>query len=75
MVGAKPGRPSLFLFVFQLQPPSIASKTGTLLRLFPDALVDVFCYDLARSKRSRFMTLFHAATKSWTNFSCESSLP
>jgi hypothetical protein len=30
-------------------------------------------YDPARSKRSRFMTLFHAATKSCTNFSCESS--
>ena len=27
-----------------------------------------------RSKRSRFMTLFHAATKSRTNFSLESSL-
>ena len=23
-----------------------------------------------RSKRSRFITLVHAATKSWTNFSC-----
>ena len=30
--------------------------------------------DQARSKRSRFMTLFHAATKSRTNFSWESSL-
>lgn len=26
----------------------------------------------ARSKRSRFITLLHAATKSFTNFSCES---
>src|SRR5438105_4629988 len=26
-----------------------------------------------RSKRSRFMTLFHAATKSCTNFFCESA--
>jgi hypothetical protein len=26
-----------------------------------------------RSKRSRFMTLCQAATKSWTNLSCESA--
>ena len=31
--------------------------------------------DQARSNRSRFMTLFHAATKSFTNFSCESAHP
>ena len=31
------------------------------------------CHDQARSKRSRFMTLFHAATKSCRNFSWESS--
>jgi hypothetical protein len=29
--------------------------------------------DQAMSNRSRFMTLFHAATKSRTNFSCASS--
>ena len=29
--------------------------------------------DQARSKRSRFITLFQAATKSWTNFFCESA--
>ena len=29
----------------------------------------------ARSKRSRFITLFQAATKSPTNFSCASALP
>ena len=28
--------------------------------------------DYARSKRSAFITLFHAATKSFTNFPCES---
>ena len=36
------------------------------------------CQDFAatqfRSNRSRFITLFHAATKSCTNFSCASSL-
>ncbi len=32
------------------------------------------CRDQAMSNRSRFMTLSHAATKSWTNFSRESSL-
>jgi AcrR family transcriptional regulator len=32
-------------------------------------------HDQARSKRSRFITLFHAATKSCTNFSWESSHP
>jgi hypothetical protein len=31
--------------------------------------------DQARSKRSRFITLFHAATKSCRNFSWESSYP
>ena len=31
------------------------------------------CYDQARSKRSRFITLFHTATKSCRNFSRESS--
>ena len=31
------------------------------------------CYAQARSKRSRFITLFHAATKSCRNFSWESS--
>lgn len=29
----------------------------------------------ARSNRSRFITLVHAATKSFTNFACESELP
>ena len=33
------------------------------------------CYDQARSNRSRFMTLFHTATKSCRNFSWESSHP
>ncbi len=32
-------------------------------------------YDLARSKRSRFITLLHAAIKSCRNFSSESALP
>ena len=32
-------------------------------------------YARARSKRSRFITLFQAATKSWTNFCCASELP
>ena len=32
-----------------------------------------FTRDQARSNRSRFITLVHAATKSRTNFSCESS--
>ncbi len=33
------------------------------------------CYDPERSKRSRFITLFHTATKSCRNFSWESSNP
>gem|GEM_PF-4010351 len=37
----------------------------------PDATLS--CYLQARSKRSRFMTLFHAAMKSRTNFSFESA--
>lgn len=52
-------------------------------QIFPDNIgisCRVFCQaeaallDLARSKRSRFITLFHAATKSWTNFPCASEL-
>ena len=31
--------------------------------------------DHARSKRSRFIILFQAAMKSWTNFPCASELP
>ena len=33
------------------------------------------CRDQARSNRSRFITLFHAATKSLRNFPWESSQP
>ena len=33
------------------------------------------CHDQARSKRSRFITLVHAATKSLTNFSLASAQP
>ena len=45
-----------------------------------DALRHFLCPDLdhgdqARSKRSAFITLFQAATKSFTNFSFESALP
>ncbi len=32
-------------------------------------------WDHARSKRSRFITLFQAAMKSRTNFACASALP
>jgi len=32
-----------------------------------------FCSDQARSKRSRFITFVHAATKSFANFSFESA--
>ena len=35
--------------------------------------LDSSCYDQARSKRSRFIILFHATTKSCRNFSWESS--
>ena len=35
----------------------------------PSAIVDVRLSDQATSNRSRFMTLFHAAAKSCTNFS------
>jgi hypothetical protein len=31
--------------------------------------------DAVRSKRSRFITLFQARTKSWTNFPCASEPP
>src|SRR5215467_7585446 len=37
-----------------------------------NSLPDIVRTDQARSKRSRFITLVHAATKSFTNFSFES---
>ena len=37
--------------------------------------VEAVIRDQARSKRSRFITLVQAATKSWTNFACASELP
>src|SRR5580658_2773410 len=42
-----------------------------------DAVIDGATYgrDAARSKRSRFITLVQAATKSWTNLACASELP
>jgi hypothetical protein len=45
-----------------------------------DALRAIYCAratprDFARSKRSRFITLVHAPTKSCTNFWCASELP
>ena len=48
-------------------PGSTAQRVSCLLRPFRR--------DQARSKRSRFMTLSHAATKSRTNFCPASSLP
>ena len=41
----------------------------------PFAAASQISFDQARSKRSRFITLSHAATKSRTNFSPASSLP
>ena len=38
-----------------------------------DSLAGIVRSDQARSKRSRFITLVHAATKSFTNFSFESA--
>jgi hypothetical protein len=38
-----------------------------------DSLTGIVPRDQARSKRSRFITLVHAATKSFTNFSFESA--
>ena len=42
---------------------------------FPEAFLIGHLGDQARSKRSRFITLFHTATKSCRNFSWESSHP
>ena len=50
---------------------TIAVRFSAALPKAPKTL----CFDQARSKRSRFITLFHAATKSCTNFSWESSHP
>ena len=48
-------------------------KRGRLIFLAP-FLALLFAF-YARSKRSRFITLFQAATKSWTNFFSASELP
>ncbi len=53
-------------------PFSSLSKV-VFLKIFKP--LKTFCYDQARSKRSRFITLVQAATKSWTNFFCASALP
>ncbi len=44
---------------------------------FPSHLYKLFLSfsNQAKSKRSRFITLDQAATKSFTNFACESSQP
>jgi len=55
-----------------------AAETGCELTVFlaapSEALEDFYC-NQARSKRPRFITLFHTATKSFRNFSWESSHP
>ncbi len=48
---------------------SVTKEKGSCGSLFRSPLN----YQQVRSKRSRFITLFHAATKSLTNFSCESA--
>ncbi len=47
--------------------PSARVRAPLFAPLTP-VLGNRLCYDRARSKRSRFITLFQAATKSWTNF-------
>ena len=50
---------------------ALISTSGLRLKDL-DGLEHLHCHH-ARSKRSAFMTLFHAATKSFTNFSFESA--
>lgn len=56
-----------------------SAGTGCYLTVFSCRLVRSLrkrlSYDQAMSKRSRFITLVHAATKSCTNFFCASALP
>ena len=57
---------------------SPSAGTGCELTVFcrpVEAIEDVYAHDQERSKRSRFITLFHTATKSCRNFSWESSHP
>lgn len=49
-------------------------EQGSLPQLNPPQGLAQVVYDVARSKRSRFITLVQAATKSLTNFFCESAV-
>ena len=53
------------------QPEKVSGRTFTAVLVDRQPLRK----DQTRSKRSRFMTLVHAATKSFTNFSLESEHP
>src|SRR5262245_14846984 len=52
-----------------------SGATGATPRLFGTLPLSSVLRDHARSKRSRFITLVHALTKSWTNCDCPSELP
>ena len=67
----KKGKPRQCPHLSRIQ---IRVRTDFRAVLIPWSSPCSFCYDHARSKRSRFITLFHAATKSRRNFSWESSL-
>ena len=49
--------------------------TQTFRLLTTSYVASVGGYEAARPKRSRFITLFQAAMKSWTNFFSASELP
>ena len=55
--------------------PGLCDSSVRLKRLGLNRLRKPLGRDQARSKRSAFITLVHAATKSATNFACASSAP
>ena len=63
--------PCVFSCSTILERPNIAANRSAVRRW----LDRINVRDHARSKRSRFITLFQAATKSWMNFFSASELP
>src|SRR5258708_40325950 len=55
------------------EPRKIRKTLAVLSRGFLELQSKAKTHDEARSKRSRFITLLHAATKPFTNFSFESA--
>ena len=74
IVGGAAGTPGTEFLIGASVNATMANFSKGLSQLGKrDSLAGIVRRDHARSKRSRFITLVHAATKSFTNFSFESA--